>query len=398
MVDPVERTFDAVYSWSQYIQRNAQSTYTHLKNHAEDTYDVISQTISSQLGSNDLPPIELNGSSSSGLFSWKTLNQVVQSAKENKILTTSALFATIIGLRYAHSQTLLPFQSFKYGKCHKRRAERLPNGARKEVLLIVGNITDPLTRYIAQDLEIRGFIVYITSQNTSSELRIFGMDIYSDLKPLIVSVNDWEFSRGQLCKFNEILQMDHFPFAGSSPNKLKLAGVLISPEILNGSPRGKFHSMSSIELEKCLGTNINHILGLFHSGLLEICENYEANLVVLQSIKLELPFNIPENLINSQLENFTELIRIEYPNLNVKTLKIASGLLEKLKKGQALRSLFYKVFDLIYGKSSKWLYVLPTADVQFIGTGSRVLYLCKSLAPNWLVRSYYNGYFGNGQN
>ena len=83
----------------------------------------------------------------------------------------------------------------------KRRAKRAKNGARTEIVVLAGSVHAPLTRSLSQELERRGFIVYIPVSSLSEEqlvqsesrgdIRPLNMDITSvrvSFKPYLVAV------------------------------------------------------------------------------------------------------------------------------------------------------------------------------------------------------------------
>ena len=57
----------------------------------------------------------------------------------------------------------------------KRRVHRAKNGAKTEVVVLVGSLNAPLTRSLAVDLERRGFIVYIPINDLSEEQLVQAM-------------------------------------------------------------------------------------------------------------------------------------------------------------------------------------------------------------------------------
>ena len=61
----------------------------------------------------------------------------------------------VVGLGAYRARTATPPKA-------RRRVPKLANGARRDVVLVVGSPTEPLTRLICLDFEKRGFIVYLT--------------------------------------------------------------------------------------------------------------------------------------------------------------------------------------------------------------------------------------------
>lgn len=71
----------------------------------------------------------------------------------------------------------------------KRRAKRAANGARLEVVVLAGSPADPITKALSQDLERRGFIVYIVC-NSEDEEALVHNESRSDVRPLLVDISD----------------------------------------------------------------------------------------------------------------------------------------------------------------------------------------------------------------
>jgi len=71
----------------------------------------------------------------------------------------------------------------------KRRATRSPNGMRKEVVVVAGQVDAPVTRSVMLDLERRGFICYVIVKN-QQEVEVVKAEGKADLLPLRVDVTD----------------------------------------------------------------------------------------------------------------------------------------------------------------------------------------------------------------
>ena len=69
----------------------------------------------------------------------------------------------------------------------KRRAKRAKNGARTEVVVLAGSVHAPLTRSLSQELERRGFIVYIPV-NSLSEEQLVQSESRADIRPLNLDI------------------------------------------------------------------------------------------------------------------------------------------------------------------------------------------------------------------
>jgi len=71
----------------------------------------------------------------------------------------------------------------------KRRASRGPNGMRKEVVVVAGQVVEVVTRSVMLDLERRGFIVYVICKE-QREIDVVKAERKADLLPLRMDVCD----------------------------------------------------------------------------------------------------------------------------------------------------------------------------------------------------------------
>ncbi|KAH3671193.1 hypothetical protein WICMUC_004710 [Wickerhamomyces mucosus] len=388
-MDPVDKTFDIIYHYSQKISNNAQFGYNYLKHNVENAINKVTPTINENINTS----LSNTNSSINNSSSWKYKPGLFKStilSSERRGLKSIALVSSLLILSY-YSVKYIQKQSNYYNKHNKRRAKRLANGARKEVVLIIGSISEPMTRFIAQDLEIRGFIVYVTSFNSQSDNKFFTNESFSDIKSLIISKDNYEFNQQQINKFDYLLNSNHIPFEGANPNKLNLISVILIPDFYY--PTGKFHLISQNLLNESIVSNINLPINLFQNGLVGLVEKYESNIIVLSPITSSLiPYHFIENLSSKVLSELTRLLKLDYPNLNITNLKI--GLInyksnkKGLMKGNSMRKLFYKIFDLIYKNPKNW------KNLEYIGVGARFLSIFGGIIPEWLIRNYFNNYFG----
>ena len=69
----------------------------------------------------------------------------------------------------------------------KRRAKRAKNGSRTEVVVVAGSPHSPLTKSLSQDLERRGFVVYIPVHSLSEE-QLVQSEARADIRPLHIDI------------------------------------------------------------------------------------------------------------------------------------------------------------------------------------------------------------------
>ena len=73
----------------------------------------------------------------------------------------------------------------------RRRAKRAPNGARKEIVVIAGPASSPVTKSLMLDLEKRGFIVYVVAHTLEEEDLIKAEGIgRTDIRPFLINIAD----------------------------------------------------------------------------------------------------------------------------------------------------------------------------------------------------------------
>jgi hypothetical protein len=99
---------------------------------------------------------------------------------ENKLLCGTFILGIGVASLFLYSRRKA------YGR--KRRAKRASNGARLEVVVIVGPPSEPIIRSLALDLERRGFIVFITCNDVEEEVMVHN-ESRIDIRPLTIDVS-----------------------------------------------------------------------------------------------------------------------------------------------------------------------------------------------------------------
>ncbi len=396
-MDPVDKTFDTVY----YLGKKAQNTFSSAIGTVSDTTHSISDKVIStynnnfNYGSNNTT--QLTGSANIPSSGFWDLNGVRGFYHRNKAFST-IIGVTTLGITGYYLQRVVTSQVTNTSRSIKRRADRLPNGARKDVVLIVGSVTEPLTRYIANDLENRGFIVYITSTNSKSDLKFFNNESIQDIKSLIVSneAENNEFNTEQLRKFDYLLSSNHIPFQGAEPNKLNLTGIIFIPDLY--FPSGKFHMIPNSTWSHNVQNKMLLPLNLLTNGLIGIAEKFDSNLIFITptlSSSVQLTYHSMENLTSTFLQTLSQNLAQDYEGLNITNIKLGSISINSNNsskknfgiKGIPLKPLHYKIFDLLYNDDNN--------SVEYVGTWARFLDKYGFLIPRWLIRNYFDNYFGN---
>jgi hypothetical protein len=136
--------------------------------------------------------------------------------------------------------TYLLVQRSKKAQARKRRAKKLPNGAKKEIVILVcSTFHDPLTKSLALDLERRGYVVYVTVSSTEED-SLIQQEAKADLRPLWMDLtstvpNPAVDVHPNLEPIQELLT--HMPQQasqgragpGSSMGNMTLAGLVVFP-------------------------------------------------------------------------------------------------------------------------------------------------------------------------
>lgn len=387
-MDPVEKTFDTVYYYSLKASRLVSNAAKAVSDTTCNAVESIANVVSS-------PPDKSNSSKliapSRHEFSLDISAGLQRLRNEKKLAIAALISVSALGLAgYFTTQKILAL------KKKKRRAIRLANGARKDVVLIVGSVSEPLTRYIAHDLENRGFIVYITSTNSKADVKFFNNESIQDIKSLIISDDFYQndFNSQQLHKFDFLLSSEHIPFQGAEPNKLNLVGMVFVPDMY--FPSGKFHLIPGSTWSNSFSKRSLLPLNLLSNGLIGLAEKYDSNIIFLTptiSSSLTIPYHSVENLTSILLQEICKNLAVEYEALNITNVKLGSIRINSNNnrksfgiRGEPLKNLHYRLFDLLYSNHN--------SSIEYVGFGARFLSYFGCIIPRWLVRNYFDNYFG----
>jgi hypothetical protein len=90
----------------------------------------------------------------------------------------------------------------------RRRARRTISGARKEVVVVAGEVGSLLLRSLIADLEKRGFVVYVIVKSIDEEDAIREeAQGKGDVRPFLVDVNEVRSQRRLLCMYYVLIKM-----------------------------------------------------------------------------------------------------------------------------------------------------------------------------------------------
>lgn len=304
----------------------------------------------------------------------------------------------------------------------RRRARKLPNGSRRDAILLIGSPTEPFTRLLALDFEKRGFVVYLTILDQKDEKYVEANSIMEDLNYLNLS-DSYSFDL-HLSKFRKLLQMPVVPFAGAEPHTLNLQGIVFAPLLY--FPLGPIENITVASWLK-VNERFNVYFKLLSSGLISMARDHKSKLIVVypNTVRnLNIPYHAPEAVFQSSVTSlFTALSRelgskdvsvthVRMGNLNVSShdkvagkSKISSLVASEVKgwnedvksiyadrfsraehranpirttgKGSSLREFYHIIFDILYAKHPP--------KVVYCGTGARFYEWLPKFLPQSLL-------------
>lgn len=304
----------------------------------------------------------------------------------------------------------------------KRRVPKLPNGARRDVILMVGSPTEPLTRLIALDFEKRGFIVYLTILDDKDFKYVEANPITDDINYLNLSDTTCSFE-SQIFRFKQLLDIPVVPFPGSEPHSLRLVGTVFAPSLY--FPLGPIENIH-LALWNRVNDRFMIYLKLLSSGLINLVRTTKSKIIIINTniiSSLNMPYHAPETLFQNSIKHlFTSLTReINHHNLSITQVrlgnlhisnngntrgKISSIINSEIRswddemkslyatdftksqykanpirstgKGTNLRELYHLLFDLLYSDSKN-------PSVVYCGTGARLYDWISRICPEFII-------------
>lgn len=190
----------------------------------------------------------------------------------HKAISIATTYQTTIAVVVAFASTTA-YLAHRRRRAHarKRRVKRLPNGSKKEIVVLVcPSLNDPLTRSLALDLERRGYVVYVTV-GTTEEDSLVQREARPDLRSLWFDVSasvpnpaydihpDLEPIRRLLCSPSNPVSPSRHRRASTATSgrelELTLAGIVVFPGLTN-HPVGPLNLLRSSSLVDTLNTRL----------------------------------------------------------------------------------------------------------------------------------------------
>lgn len=236
----------------------------------------------------------------------------------------------------------------KRAHARKRRAKKLPNGAKKEIVLLAcSTFHDPLTRSLAVDLERRGYIVYITVSSTEED-SLVQQEAKPDLRPLWIDLTSTVphpayDTHPDLEPIRELLSQPSRSVSPASPrvsigsrtHALSLAGIIVFPGC-SGYPVGPLALLHPTDIVDSINTRLLQPLLTAQQFLpLLARHSYDPKsptsiIIAYPSIPASLtpPAEVPSTLISSSLSILAASLRREVAvssaNIVVHELKLGN--------------------------------------------------------------------------
>jgi len=235
----------------------------------------------------------------------------------------------------------------KRAHARKRRAKRLSNGAKKEIVVLAcSTFHDPLTRSLAVDLERRGYVVYVTVSSTEED-SLIQQEAKADLRPLWMDLtstvpNPAVDTHPNLEPIRELLKSSGPSSSppgrhgqGSSMSNMTLAGLIIFPGC-SGYPDGALATISPADVVDTLNTRVLAPI-LTIQQFLPLLSNHSpdpssppAVILAYPSISSSLtpPNQIPETITTTSLSALAASLRREFrlahTNVTITELKLGN--------------------------------------------------------------------------
>lgn len=275
------------------------------------------------------------------------LSRITQKCKDYK---TELLSAFTVGLGLAG---YLYFQlSEKSSSVKRRRVPKLANGARRDVVLVVGSPTEPLTRLLALDFEKRGFIVYLTILDDKDLKYIQSNAITDDINYLNLTESGGFESR--FAKFRKLLEVKVVPFEGAKSHFLRLSAVVFTPTLY--FPLGPIENIPETSWNKMFA-RLAVYYKLFGSGLLDLVRDQKSKVVgIIPSIvsTLKMPYHAPETILQNSLKDLFTTLAKEVRGQGISVTQVRLGNLNLSSSRNLPASRATRVSSIVEAEVRSW--------------------------------------------
>ncbi|KAF2435683.1 DUF1776-domain-containing protein [Tothia fuscella] len=214
----------------------------------------------------------------------------------------------------------------KYSHKRRRRAKRAANGARREVVVLVGPASSLHIKSLMGDLERRGFIVYCLV-NSEAEEKLVRTEAGSkpDIRPFHLNLDDPIKTQQALERFQNLISSPHHAFDGASSHTLIFSGLILAPDLVY--PSGPIETLAAEIWSEELNTKLITAIATARAFLPSVCEFQARVLVLTPNVvsSLQPAFHGLESTIVSALDSFATTLRRELHTLGIKVCQLKLG-------------------------------------------------------------------------
>lgn len=261
----------------------------------------------------------------------KAVDRLIRLVQKHRTAAYSALAVSLTASSY------LIYRNLKEPRIRskpRRRVPKLANGARRDVVIVVGSPTEPMTRLIAVDFEKRGFIVYLTVLDDKDYKYIQSNQITDDIHFMNLVEDSYE---AQLTKFRKLLDVGVVPFPGAEAHHLRLSAVVFAPTLY--FPLGPLENTPELTWQRLL-FRLSVTTKLLSLGLLDIVREQKSGIIgIVPSIvsSLRMPYHGPETVLQNGMKDvFVTLAKELRPqNINVTQVRLGNLNLAPSKTARA---------------------------------------------------------------
>lgn len=204
----------------------------------------------------------------------------------------------------------------------KRRAKKAKNGSRTETVVIAGVPGSAMVRSLAQDLERRGFIVYVVVTNDEEE-KCVRQEGRLDIRSLYLYLGGDQ----DVVAFSEQFRRPARPFPGAATHQPHLAGLILVPD--TEYPSGSLETLSPEVWSDAFNSRVLSTVSLTHSFFSLLVDQSARVLILSPNVVAPLTpaLNGVESAVVGALDGFVGTLRRElkaFGSVQVVQLKLGS--------------------------------------------------------------------------
>ncbi|AMD22143.1 HGL197Cp [Eremothecium sinecaudum] len=262
----------------------------------------------------------------------------------------------------------------------------------KEVLLIIGDMSDPITRSLVYDLYRRGFILFICSTKEGNDTQL--EEEYEQIP------SPWDKEDGLIHITSLKASLTRFSKYLEQENK-HLRGIVVIPNV-SYYTSGIFTNISSDQLRTELAVNFVNIWGILSRLIPQFNTAYKDKLQVIVcnpslSKNLNVPYHSLEGLVSSLMDSLYQIMKNECSYLadvyqcHLGILNVAANASNykylTISGSHTMNSLCTPIYELllsndyIWFRFKRWL----QGSTLYCGKGSIITNWLKTWTPVWIL-------------